>query len=161
MLGMLTGPPGSLLFDETHLGTQEQEGVMFLAEKFRLEGYLYGMLAVVLLFLWRNSVPLVPPRFAGGPTHLGGAISGKDSRSGLVNLLRRNIATADILKTSFAEWRRNVTPGRQHLHGKVAEMEAVLNSTTGTRAETIVASYHQLREINVPSRAQGKYATKS
>jgi len=47
-------------FDEVHLGTQEQEGVMALAQKFRLEGYLYGMLGVVVLFLWRNSVPLVP-----------------------------------------------------------------------------------------------------
>ena len=62
MLSLVTGLPGRLLFDETHLGTEEKEGVMFLAEKFRLEGYLYGMLGVVLLFLWRNSVPLVPPR---------------------------------------------------------------------------------------------------
>jgi len=161
LLGQLTGQPGSLLFDETHLGTQEQEGIMFLAEKFRLEGYLYGILAVVLLFLWRNSVPLVPPRPAGGHAQLGSAISGKDSRSGLVNLLRRNIAAADILKTSFAEWRRNITPNRQHLQAKMTEMEAVLASTTNNRAESIVNSYHQLREINTPSRAKGNYATKS
>jgi hypothetical protein len=158
LLGLLTGPPGGLLFDEAHLGTEEQEGVMFLAEKFRLEGYLYGMLAVVLLFLWRNSVPLVPPRPASDHAHLGGAVSGKDSRSGLVNLLRRNIAAADILKTSFTEWRRNVTPDRQHLHGKMAEMEAVL---TSNHAETIVDSYHQLRKINTPSHAKGNYAAKS
>jgi hypothetical protein len=161
LLGLLTGPPGNLLFDETHLGTQEQEGVMFLAEKFRLEGYLYGIIAVVLLFLWRNSAPLVPPRPAGNHAHLGGAVSGKDSRSGLVNLLRRNIAAADILKTGFAEWRRNVTPGRQHLHGKMAEMEAVLSSATGNRAETIVDSYHQLRKINTPRHAKGNHAAKS
>jgi hypothetical protein len=43
----------------------------------------------------------------------------------------------------------------------MAEMEAVLTSTTGNRAETIVDSYHQLREINTPSRAQRNYATKS
>ena len=161
LLGMLTGPGGSLLFDETHLGTQEQEGIMYLAEKFRLEGYLYGMFAVALLFLWRNSVPLVPPRSTGEHARLGGAISGKDSRSGLVNLLRRNIAAADILKTSFGEWRRCVTPGRHHLHVKLAEMEAVVTSTTGNRPETIVASYHQLREINTPSRNKEHYATKS
>jgi hypothetical protein len=103
----------------------------------------------------------VPPRPTGEPTHLGGAVSGKDSRSGLVNLLRRNIAAADILKTSFAEWRRKVTPGRQHLHGKMAEMESVLTSATDNRAETIVDCYHQLRKINTPDRTKGNYATKS
>jgi hypothetical protein len=161
LLGLLAGPPGRLLFDETHLGTQEQEGVMFLANKFRLEGYLYGMLGVVLLFLWRNSVPLVPPRASGGHALLGGTVSGKDSRSGLVNLLRRNIAGVDILKTSFAEWKRNVTPGRRHLQGKMSEMESILSAAETSRADKMIQSYHQLREINTPSRAKGNYATKS
>jgi hypothetical protein len=161
LIGFLTGRPGNLVFDETHLGTEEQEGVMYLAEKFRLEGYLYGMLVVVLLFLWRNSMPLVPPRASNSPTQLGGAVSGKDSHSGLVNLLRRNIAAPDILKTSFGEWRRNVTPGRQHLQSKVAEMETVLATAQVGKAGQIVQSYHQLREINTPSRAKGNYATKS
>jgi hypothetical protein len=162
LLGLVTGPPGRILFDETHLGTEEKEGVMFLTEKFRLEGYLYGMLGVVLLFLWRNSVPLVPPRLSG-PHHgvIGGAVSGKDSRSGLVNLLRRNIAAADILKTSFGEWRRNATPSRTHLHDKATEMQAVLSAADSSRADAIVQSYHQLREITTPRRAQGNYATKS
>jgi len=159
-LSFLAGPPGRLLFDETHLGTQEQEGIMYLAEKFRLEGYLYGMLGVVLLFLWRNSAPLVPPRPSAGRGVMGGAVSGKDSRSGLVNLLRRNVPVSEILKTSFAEWSRNVTPARRHLHGKKAAMESVLSATPSANAEQIVQSYHQLREINTPGHAKGNYATK-
>ncbi len=161
LLALLTGPPGRLFFDETHLGTQEQEGVMFLAEKFRLEGYLYGMLGVTLLFLWRNSTPLVPPRTSIGHALLGGTVSGKDSRSGFVNLLRRNIAPRNILKTSLAEWKRNVTPARRHLHGKMSAMESILSATETNRADTILQSYHQLREINTPSRSKGNYATKS
>ena len=161
LLGLLAGPPGSLLFDETHLGTQEEEGVMFLAEKFRLEGYLYGMLGVVILFLWRNSLPLVPPLASDRHALLGRTVSGKDSRSGLVNLLRRNIPVADILKISFAEWKRNVTPGRRHFHGKKSEMEAILSAAEPRRADQMIQSYHQLREINTPSRAKGNYATKS
>ena len=161
LLGLLTGPPGRLLFDETHLGTQEQEGVMYLAKKFRLEGFLYGMLGVVLLFLWHNSVPLVPPRAASRHARLGGTVSGKDSRSGLVNLLRRNIPAADILKTSFAEWQRNVTPARKHLYAKKTEMESVLSVTDASRADEIIQAYHHLREINTPSRAKGNYAAKS
>jgi hypothetical protein len=159
LLSFVTGAPGRLLFDETHLGTEEKEGVMFLAEKFKLEGYLYGILGVVLLFLWRNSAPLVPPRLIGRNAALGGAVSGKDSRSGLVNLLRRNIAASEILKTSFGEWRR-VAPNRSNVAEKTAEMQAIITVSEGAKAETLVESYHLLREINTPSRAKN-YATKS
>jgi hypothetical protein len=160
LLAFVTGAPGHIVFDETHLGTEEQEGVMYLAEKFRLQGYLLGMFVVVLLFLWRNSVPLVPPRWAGANVALGGAVSGKDSRSGLVNLLRRNIAAGDLLKTSFAEWRRTATAGRSHLEEKASAMQAVVTSAEAGRAD-IVQSYHQLREINSPRRGKETYATKS
>lgn len=161
LLQLLAGPPGRVLFDETHLGTEEQEGVMFLLEKFRLEGYLFGLLGVLALFLWRNSLPLVPPHALGRPAVLGGTVSGKDSRSGLVNLLRRNIPFTDILKTSLAEWKRTVTPAQRHLQGRAAAMEAALASTEAKRAGDIVQLYHHLREINNPPRAPQTYATKS
>jgi hypothetical protein len=161
LLDVLTGPPGRLLFDETHLGTEEEEDVMFLAKKFHLEGYLFGMFVVLLLYLWRNSVPLVPPRASGDAGLLGGTVSGKDSRSGLVNLLRRHIAPPDLLKTSLAEWKRNVTPARPYLQGKMAEMEAIVAPPENNRGAKIVESYHQLREINNPRRAKETYATKS
>jgi hypothetical protein len=161
LLELLAGPPGHVLFDETHLGTEEQEGVMFLLEKFRLEGYLFGLLGVLLLFLWRNSLPLVPPRALDRQTVLGGTVSGKDSRSGLVNLLRRNIPLTDILGTSLAEWKRTLTPAQRQLQAKSAAMDAALASSEAKRADDIVQLYHQLREINNPSRAPQSYATKS
>ncbi len=161
LIAFITGAPGHLLFDETHLGTEEKEGVMFLAEKFKLEGYLYGILAVVLLFLWRNSAPLVPPRLIGANAALGGAVSGKDSRSGLVNLLRRNIAPSEILKTCFGEWRRTVTASRSQTAQKTAEMQAVLSLDESAKPRAVVEAYHLLREINNPGRAKENYATKS
>ncbi len=157
LLNTLAGWPGTLLFDESHLGTQEQEGIMRLAEKFRLEGFLFGILGVVLLFLWRNSLPLVPPQGTDAQAPLGGAISGKDSRSGLVNLLRRNIPASDILNTCFTEWKRGVTPGRKHLQSRVAEMEAILSVTEPAE---IVQAYHEIRQINVPGKKKDPYATK-
>lgn len=160
LLNLVAGPRGSLLFDEVHLGTEEKEGVMVLAHRFRLEGYLYGMLVVAALFLWRNSVPLVPPRAARGPVVVGGAVSGKDSRSGLVNLLRRNISPRDILKTCFAEWKRNVHPGRLPHDPKAAAMESVLASAQAGQPDRIVEIYHQLRTINSGSRTQEHHATR-
>jgi hypothetical protein len=160
LLSFLAGAPGQLLFDETHLGTEHQEGVMALAEQFRLEGYVLGMALVAGLFLWRNSVPLVPPRAVSSDAPVGGTVSGKDSRSGLVNLLRRNISPAEILKVSFHEWKRGVTPARKHLHGKMEQMDVVL-ARAGTQPSEIIPTYRLLREINVPSRAKGIHAAKS
>jgi hypothetical protein len=159
LLSFVAGPPGLLVFDETHLGTQRQEGVMFLMNKFHLEGGLYALLAVLLLLLWRNSVPLVPPPPAR-PDVLGGAVSGKDSRSGLVNLLRRNVSPAEILPTSVAEWQRTVTPTQPHLKERLAEMNALLAGAETKRPEQIVRLYHQLREINT-NRTPPTHATKS
>jgi hypothetical protein len=160
LLSFLAGPPGLLLFDETHLGTQQQEGVMFLMNKFHLEGMLYALLAVLLLLLWRNSVPLVPPHRAPPRDLLGGAVSGKDSRSGLVNLLRRNVSPKEILPTSLAEWQRTVTPTQPHLNERLSAMTALLAGAETKRPEQIVQLYHQLREINT-NRTQPPHATKS
>ena len=160
LLSFLVGPPGILLFDETHLGTQQQEGVMFLVNKFHLEGLIYSLLAVLLLLLWRNSIPLVPPHKAPPRDQLGGAVSGKDSRSGLVNLLRRNVAPAEILSTSLTELKRTVTPSQTHLNERLSAMNALLAGTEAKRPEQIVQLYHQLREINT-NRTQTAHATKS
>jgi hypothetical protein len=160
LLTFIAGLPGQLLFDEGHLGTQEQEGVMTLAEKFRLEGFLYGMIGVLGIFLWRNSTPLVPARAADAHAPRGGTISGKDSRSGLVNLLRRNISRADILKVCLTEWKRGVTPRRAHLHSRLPEMESIVG-TTSDQPDQIIQSYHNLSRINAPGKTREIHATKS
>jgi outer membrane biosynthesis protein TonB len=161
LLSFVAGPPGSALFDEVHLGTENREGVMVLAERYRLEGYLLALGCVAALFLWRNSSPLVPPRIAAGEDPLGGAVSGKDSRGGLVNLLRRNLAVPDLLKTCLAEWKRGVHPGRRHLYPKLAEMDAALAVPETKQPAQIVETYRQLCEINAPRRMKGSHATKS
>jgi hypothetical protein len=158
LLSTVAGWPGTLLFDESHLGTEEQEGIMGLAEKFRLEGFLVGILGVVLLFLWRNSLPLVPPQPADAHTPLGGAVSGKDSRSGLVNLLRRNIPAREILRVCLTEWKKSATPGRPHLSTRLSEMEAVLSVT---EPREIVEAYHEIRKISAPGKMKEPHATKS
>lgn len=160
LLNLLAGWPGELLFDESHLGTQEQEGVMALAEKFRLEGFLYGALGVLLLFLWRNSSPLVPARAMEGHAPLGGTVSGKDSRSGLVNLLRRNIPPSEILKVCLAEWRRGVNSQRPDWRSRWSEMDAIVAATPAQAAQ-LVQSYNELSKITAPGKTRQTHATKS
>jgi hypothetical protein len=157
LLGLMAGPPGPLLFDETHLGTQDQEGVVHLAEKFHLQGFVLGMLVVTALCLWRNSVPLVPPAPAEATALLGGAVSGKDSRSGLVNLLHRNIPASELLGVCLATWKRSLTPNRPGLGRRAAEMESVV---TGAVPGQMVAVYQDLCALNSPGKAKGTHASK-
>jgi hypothetical protein len=157
LLAWIAGPPGLLLFDETHLGTQEQDGVMTLARRYRLEGYLWGLLVVAGLFLWRQSVPLVPPVPARAHDPAGGAVSGKDSRSGLVNLLRRNITPRELLPTCLAEWRRHASSG--HSAAQATEMETVVNLADKVPPAQIVETYRRLCDINTGGRKRKNYAT--
>ena len=161
LLSLVAGTGRHLLFDEVHLGTEEQEGVMTLARHFRLEGYLYGMLIVAALFLWRNSVPLIPPAAAPEGPAGGGAVSGKDSRAGLVNLLRRNIAPGDLLRACFTEWQRAHPPRDSTVIAKAAAMEAALGSSENGGQGGLVTAYHQLREINTGSRQKARHATRN
>jgi hypothetical protein len=157
LLAWIAGPSGLLLFDETHLGTQEQDGVMTLARRYRLEGYLWGLLVVAGLFLWRQSVPLVPPAAARMQDPAGGTISGKDSRSGLVNLLRRNIGPRELLPTCLAEWRRHASSGRSA--AQTNEMETVVTLAEKVPPAQIVETYRRLCDINTGGRTRKNYAT--
>jgi hypothetical protein len=157
LLAWIAGPSGLLLFDETHLGTQEQDGVMTLARRYRLEGYLWGLLVVAGLFLWRQSVPLVPPAPARLHDPAGGAVSGKDSRSGLVNLLHRNISPRELLSTCLAEWRRHASSG--HSAAQATEMETVVTLADKVPAAQIVETYRRLCDLNTGGRTRKNYAT--
>jgi hypothetical protein len=105
LLSWLIGGHREVLFDETHLGVEEHPGVAALLRRYHLEGVLLGLLLVAGLFVWQNSVPLVPPSAdepGEGPTAL---VEGKESSAGVASLLRRSIAPADILSVCFAEWK--------------------------------------------------------
>ena len=159
LLSLVAGPSGTLLFDEVHLGTRQEDGVVALAEKFRLQGYILGMACVFGLLIWRNSVPLVPPHQVIRSAQAG-SVSGKDSRSGLINLLRRNVPASEILKVSFAEWKRGVPPGQTHMKTKVTAMESILAARATAKSDEIVATYHELSALNSPSRNKGHHAAK-
>ncbi|HLK21028.1 MAG TPA: DUF4350 domain-containing protein [Bryobacteraceae bacterium] len=95
------GENRKIIFDEHHLGLAENSGVMTLARKYHLEGLGVVLLVLLLLFIWKNSVSLLPPRAENATED---SVVAMDARSGLANLLRRNIPTAALIKTCFEEW---------------------------------------------------------
>src|SRR6185436_18671942 len=117
LLAWVIGARGRVAFDETHLGVMERPGAATLAWKYRLHGLIAGILLLAALFVWKNSVSFVPPYDEAGEAS-GELVTGKDSASGFVNLLRRSISERDLLGICFDEWKKSFAHGRKNLTGK-------------------------------------------
>ena len=104
LLAWLLGGGREVTFDEAHLGLVEQPGMATLMRRYRLHGLVLSLLLAAGLFVWKNSVSLVPPppetEAGDGPT-----VVGRDSASGFVNLARRGIAPPELINVCFAEWK--------------------------------------------------------
>ena len=95
----------SIVFDETHHGISKQTGIANLARRYRLHGAFAMCLLLGILFVWRNSFPLVPHEQTDRSE--AEVISGQDANTGLVNLLRRSIPPRDLVATCLAQWRHS------------------------------------------------------
>jgi len=107
LLAWFSGPAHSAIFDETHLGVAEDRGIAALARKYRLHGFVAGLLVLAGLFVWRYAFSLIPPREEAVEQERGEFITGKESAAGFTNLLRRNISSRELLKICLEEWNKS------------------------------------------------------
>jgi hypothetical protein len=86
------------------------------------------------LFIWKNSVSLVPPPVEEKRQDY---VAGKDAAAGFVNLLRRSIAPRELLATCFAEWKKSVAPTGKYSAARLQQADAAFaaenSAATGTR----------------------------
>jgi hypothetical protein len=114
LLVQLIGDNARVIFDESHLGVQDTGSMLGLVHKYRLDGALWGLLAVAIAFVWNHAAGFPPPE-----PRLAAATTGHDSRAGLAQLLRRQIPTSRIIDVCVSEWERTNTrvklpkPGNQ------------------------------------------------
>jgi hypothetical protein len=150
LLAWLVGGGQHIWFDEAHLGVVEQPGVSTLLRRYGLHGMVFSLSAVALLFVWKNSVSLVPPA-AAAESEAGPVIGGRDSAAGFVNLLRRSIPPAEILQVCFAEWHKarsshlTVSPAQWREAAQLIEQQAALPPRARTPVQTYRAIAHILR----------------
>jgi len=78
------------------------------------------------LFVWKSSVPFLPPR--DDDCSIGGddGTSDRDATAGLVSLLRRNIAPQDILGVCFEEWKKSSPSNIRDLGDKLQSVQKVV-----------------------------------
>ena len=145
LLAWLVGSGTRVVFDEAHLGTYESPGVAALMRQYRLHGLAAGLLVLAGLFIWKNSTSLVPPHMDEQRDDF---VAGKDSTSGFINLLRRNIPTREIFDVCFAEWKKSAAPSKQFSNTRLQQAEAIFqaeNSRPALQRDPVTA-YKQISE---------------
>lgn len=113
LLSWLVGPSRQVLFDETHLGVSREPGVASLIRSYRLGGVFIAFLLLAGLFIWRNSVSFMPPCEEQLARERAETVDGRDSTSGFINLLKRNITRADLMKVCIEQWNAHVSRTRR------------------------------------------------
>jgi hypothetical protein len=100
LLAWVIGSQRRVVFDETHLGVVAQPGVAALARRYGLSGAFGLLLILAILFVWRQTLPLVPPVEAPPDLALG-----YHPAAGLEALLRRSVTVAELPAACLEEWR--------------------------------------------------------
>ncbi len=138
VLGIAGQDRHRIIFDEAHLGSLKQEGVVTLARRYRLTGFLFAGIAVLALYLWRNvtsPVPRLPEEREND-----GAQAGLGAGAALTTLLRRSVAPAALTQTCWREWLRSFRgglPANDPIAGKVEQILARRPAGRRGAAETV------------------------
>ncbi len=119
-IAWLVGPSKTVVFDEAHLGVMDTSGLAGLMRKYRLFWVVGALILLAGLFIWKNSLSLVPPHAAEERNEY---ITGKESAGGFVNLLRRNISPAKLLPTCFAEWKKTAARSGKYSATRIQQAE--------------------------------------
>ncbi len=123
------GPGRRIVFDESHLGIAESGTIVGLARKYRLHGLFAGLLLLAVLWVWKSAAAFPPPRELPMQT---AAVAGRDSLSGFVNLLRRNLPPKTLLELGWKEWKHS--RGANLPAHDAAAVESILQSETDALA---------------------------
>jgi hypothetical protein len=146
VLTWLVRPGNLIIFDESLKGLMKQPGMAGLARQYRLHGVFAAVLAVVGLFIWRQSAvfitPVRSPRGAGQEQ----PAAGRDTSQGLVHLARQHIDVKSLMTVCFRAWKGQAA---QSVSGqRISEVEAmVAQATADPRNEMQVKTYIEICEL--------------
>jgi len=155
LLTWLIGDHHRIIFDEAHHGIAWSTGFGDLVRKYGLAGFLIGLLVLAALYVWMSALPLLP-RATGTDGEAEARVAGRDSASGLINLLRRNIAPAALLNECLTAWEAGqpaaVTPVRR------AQLQLILagepDPVAAYRALSRALSARSFQRPTVPPRGE-------
>lgn len=105
----MLGGKTNIIFDETIHGSVESGGAMKLMRRYRVHGIFFGLFLFVGLWAWRSSSPLAPgdDDLDRGLIGAGTSVSGEETGSGLIRLLRRSIEPKALIRQCLEIWKES------------------------------------------------------
>lgn len=149
LLTRIIGSNGQIVFDEGHFGIYKIPGIAELIRTHGLHWFFGGIALIFVLFVWKNSIPFVPPADDSRDETGNGASQTRDIFQGLISLLRRNIPARDILKVCLHEWKKSFDVEERLRAEQLAKIIAVIDLTQPVSDNKIhpVNGYLTIRRI--------------
>ncbi len=149
LLAHLLGGFTRVVFDESHFGIQQKPGIMGLANKYRLQGAVFGLVLLAFLFVWRNATSLVPAAARADDPADQEMVSGEQAGEGFVRLLRRNIPAGDLAALCLREWEATRPAGRGKHEAAVQRMRdiAAEEAARPSKEKNPVAAYRAISQL--------------
>jgi hypothetical protein len=134
-----------VIFDEAHLGVTETPGMATLMRRYRLQWFVAALIVLAILFIWKNSVSLVPAIDSASADY----IAGKDAAAGFINLLRRGIPPQDLLALCFARWKASADAAAMVSAQRVKDAEQIIEAENAKRTgdRDPVKAYREVAQI--------------
>ena len=144
LLIWLAGNNSTIVFEETHLGVQEKPGIASLARRYRLHGGILALIALALLFIWKNSMSFVP---RADDWQISTPVAGRESAAGFQNLLRRSIPPKDLLQASLDEWHKSSRLDGRQSASRREKIRAVVTAYNASEKPNVVDAYREISRI--------------
>lgn len=122
----------TIIFDESHLGSNENPGVMALARRYHLHGLFFGGLLLFGLFVWKSSVSLVPSQDEKGDQE---TVAGQGAAAGLVSMLRRGVPLPQLLRRGLDAWLHGASRLNPATKARVEQARQALPPENARRAK--------------------------
>ena len=127
LLAWLAGEP-NIIFDETHLGVVNDEGVASLAGEHGLSGLFFVLLAIGGLYIWKSSASFLPRDPEHSERFGGQEVSGRSSAAGLHSLLRKCIPVSSVLNECLKHWSVSVSTNKAKQRDARDKIVAVIDA---------------------------------
>lgn len=149
LLAWLSGSNKKIIFDETHLGLNENKGIVSLFRKYNLHGLFLAILVLAILFVWHNAFSLVPAKPDAGNKKDNEIAQGRDYLSGFTGMLKRNVSPAALLSICVHEWEKNIRHGLKRQDGNKEKIKSLVFQQQGHhfKEHKIIATYNAISKI--------------
>jgi hypothetical protein len=155
-LSWLIGNNKNIIFDEVHLGIVHKTKVIELAKRYKLHGFLFGLIILAALYIWKNFSFFIPNEQPSKETK--NITLGKDTSSGFVQLLERSIPKEDISKICKNEWLKTDSVRRDLSQDKLERIDAAIEfeGKLPDKERNPIKTYSKIRKIILERRKYGE-----